>query len=102
MTTLTTEINIANAVNLSVSEDSLTVELEDGRTVSVPVAWYPRILHAKQTERNNFRMIGHGDGFHWPDLDEDISVQNMLAGKPSGESQNSFRNWLKQRGKVTH
>ena len=97
MTTLTTEINIACATNLTVSEDSLTVELEDGRTVSVPTAWYPRLSHATESERNNLRMIGQGDGFHWPDLDEDISVQNILTGKSSGESLTSFNAWLKQR-----
>jgi hypothetical protein len=75
----------------------LTVDLIDGRTISVPLAWYPRLLHGTPEERNNWRFIGDKEGIHWSDLDEDISVENLLFGKPSGESQHSFKRWLDQR-----
>jgi hypothetical protein len=73
------------------------VDLDDGRTVSVPVAWFPRLVYGSQEERNNWRLIGKGEGIHWPDLDEDISVENLLFGKRSGESQRSFQKWLNAR-----
>lgn len=76
---------------------ALTVELEDGRTVSVPLLWYPRLAHAAPKEREHWRFIGRGEGIHWPDLDEDISVANLLAGKRSGESQRSLKRWLEIR-----
>jgi len=78
----------------AVTEDTLTVDLADGRTISVPLAWYPRLQNGSRKERSNWRMIGKGEGIHWPDLDEDISVENLLAGKPSGESQASFKRWI--------
>lgn len=82
---------------MSVGKGTLTIELVDGRSISVPLAWYPRLLHATQSELRNWRVIGKGEGFHWPDLDEDISVENLLAGRPSGESQASFEKWLRAR-----
>ena len=97
MSTLAIEIQIPLAQNVSVTEESLLVDLMDGRTISLPLAWYPRLFHASQKERNNWRLIGKGEGIHWPDLDEDISVKNILAGQPSGESQRSFKKWLQQR-----
>lgn len=100
MTTLAVEIRLATARNVVVTDESLTVDLEDGRTISVPVAWYPRLLHATPAERNNWRLIGKGEGIHWPDLDEDISVENVMLGKPSGESQRSFKQWLTERHAV--
>jgi hypothetical protein len=87
----------AVAANVQVSDDTLTVELADGRVLSVPVAWYPRLSHGTATERNNWRLIGAGHGIHWPELDEDISVDGLLAGKASGESQTSFKKWLDHR-----
>ena len=87
----------AKAQNVSVTADTLAVDLSDGRTISVPLAWFPRLLHGMPEERNNWRFIGGGVGVHWPDLDEDISVENLLAGKPSGESQSSFKRWLEKR-----
>jgi hypothetical protein len=93
------KIDIPNAMNILVTEDTLTVDLSDGRTISVPVAWFPRLLHATPEERKNWRLIGNGSGIHWRDLDEDISVENLLAGKQSGESQTSFKKWLNQRTK---
>ena len=94
MTTSTTEIRVPEAIGVSVSDDALAVELSDGRTLTVPLVWYPRLAHGTPEERNRWRLIGRGEGIHWPDLDEDISVENLLAGKPSGESQRSLKRWL--------
>ena len=91
------ELKTAKAQDVTATEDTLTVDLEDGRTISVPLAWYPRLLHATPEERTDWRLIGKGKGIHWPNLDEDISVENLLAGKPSGESQRSFKRWLEGR-----
>jgi hypothetical protein len=85
------------AENITVSVDTLCVDLSDGRSISVPLAWYPRLLNATLAERKRWRLIGRGLGIHWEDLDEDISVEGLLAGRPSGESQASFRNWLAKR-----
>lgn len=97
MTTSTIEIQIPFALNVLVSEDTLHVDLNDGRTISVPIGWFPRLLEATPDERNNWRFIGRGYGIHWEDIDEDISVENLIYGKPSGESQKSFQRWLKSR-----
>src|SRR5580658_4930145 len=85
----------ATAVRLT--EDTLVVDLADGRTVSVPLTWYPRLLQGSPDERANHRFIGEGEGIHWPDLDEDVSVENILAGKVSGEGSKSFERWLESR-----
>jgi Protein of unknown function (DUF2442) len=82
---------------VEVNEFALSVELVDGCVVSAPLVWYPRLAHATVDERRNWRLIGRGEGIHWPDLDEDISVANLLAGKRSGESQRSFARWLELR-----
>ncbi len=87
----------ARAVAVRVAEDELTVDLEDGRTLVVPLAWYPRLLHGSKRERARWRFIGRGIGIHWPALDEDISVEGLLAGRHSGESQGSFKRWLESR-----
>ena len=97
MNTLTTDISLALVQKVSVTKEALTVELDDGRTVSVPLAWYPRLLHGTSKERSDWRLISKGEGIHWPQLDEDISAENILAGNPSGESQQSFKKWLEQR-----
>ena len=88
------ENEVPRAETVTVTEDTLTVDLSDGRTLSVPLAWFPRLLHASAEERKNWRLIGKGQGIHWVDIDEDIGVEGLLAGKPSGESQSSFRRWL--------
>ena len=88
---------VPEAVDVRVSEDTLSVELSDGRTISVPLGWYPRLEHAKADERTNWRLIGKGRGIHWEDIDEDISIEGLLAGRSSGESQASFRRWLEGR-----
>jgi len=90
---------MVSAQNVKVTDDALIVDLSDGRTVSVPLAWFPRLLHGRLEERNKWRLIGDGEGIHWPDLDEDISVENLILGKPSGESQKSFKRWLEARTK---
>lgn len=99
MTTLTTELRAVSAKNVQVTDDALIVDLHDGRTVSVPLAWFPRLLHGSSAERNKWRLIGDGEGIHWSDLDEDISVESLILGKPSGESQKSFKRWLEAREK---
>jgi hypothetical protein len=97
MTTSTIELHVPAATQVIVTEATLTVELDDGRTVSAPLAWYPRLVHGTVEERNHWRFIGRGEGIHWPDLDEDISVANLLAGRASGESQRSLKRWLEER-----
>lgn len=97
MNTLVLETDAVLAQSVAVTDDSLVVELSDGRTLTVPLAWYPRLQHGTPEERKNCRLIGHGDGMHWPDLDEDISVAGLVAGRPSGESQLSLEQWMKKR-----
>jgi len=97
MSTSPSELRAALAQQVTVTEDALVVDLVDGRTVSVPLSWYPRLTHGTPAERSNWRLIGRGEGIHWPDLDEDISVAGLLAGRPSGETQTSLRRWLGSR-----
>jgi hypothetical protein len=97
MNSLVIETRAAAVQHVTVTEDSLMVDLVDGRTVSVPLAWYPRLLHGQPEERANWRIIGQGEGIHWPELDEDISAENILLGQPSGESQRSLSSWLQAR-----
>ena len=97
MSTLKTEPREARARTVSVSEDTLAVELQDGRTVSVPIAWYPRLSHGSESERRDWRLIGDGLGIHWARLDEDISVEGLLLGYPSNESSKSIQRWLDAR-----
>ena len=80
-----------------VSDDALIVDLADGRTVSAPLAWYPRLLHGTPAERDDYQLIGDGLGIHWPQLDEDISVEGILAGRRSHESRESYEKWLASR-----
>lgn len=86
-----------SAVTIEVNDHTLTVELLDGRTIAVPLAWYPRLLHATPAERAEWRLIGSGGGIHWPAVDEDISIANLLAGQRSMESQKSLAKWLSHR-----
>lgn len=85
------------ARRVSVSAENLVVELTDGRVLSVPIAWYPRLQHGSLKERRAWQLIGGGEGIHWPDLDEDISVEGLVAGRPSGEGHASLARWLKSR-----
>jgi len=96
MNSLAIEIQEPSAQNVTISEDSLTVDLVDGRTIIVPLAWYPRLWHGTPEERNNFEIIGNGTLLHWRDLDEDLSVSGILAGRRSGESQQSLKKWLEK------
>jgi len=89
--------SLPRVVNVSVTDDTLSVDLEDGRTVSVPIGWYPRLAHGTPAERANVLIAGAGFGLHWPDLDEDIGVEGILLGKHSSESPQSFGKWLKAR-----
>ena len=90
-------LEIPRGEQVAITDDSLTVNLSDGRTISVPLAWYPRLLYGTPNERNNWRFIAGNKGIHWPDLDEDISIKNIILGQPSGESKNSFQQWLNER-----
>ena len=94
MSALTVEVEVPGATNLVVTEDTLTAQLTDGRTISVPLSWYPRLVHATQEERDNWELFGEGVFMHWPDLDEDLSTEALLAGWPSRENQRSFKQWL--------
>ena len=96
------KVREALAEDVTVTDDALVVDLVDGRTVSVPLAWYPRLLHGSSKDRATWRLVGRGEGIHWPDLDEDVSVADLLAGRGSGETAESLRRWLadhKQAGK---
>ena len=94
MPTSLTRIETAYARTVVVTDDVLAVELHDGRTISVPLSWYPRLVHATPGERDNWELLGGGIHIHWPDLDEDLSVEGLLAGRKSGESARSFARWL--------
>jgi hypothetical protein len=93
------EIHQARAQSVDVDEDGLTVDLMDGRTVIVPLVWFPRLWHGSKKERNNCEISGDGDYLHWPDLDEDLTVEGLLAGRRSGESPDSLKRWLAGRSK---
>lgn len=97
MNTSPTESVPVLALAVRVSMKALSVDLTDGRSIAVPLAWFPRLAHGTATERNNWRLIGRGKGIQWPDLDEDISVDNLLTGSRSGESTASFARWLESR-----
>lgn len=85
------------ATDVRVSDDTLTVDLDDGRTLAVPLTWYPRLGHATAKERANWRLIGGGEGIHWPDIEEDLSIHGLIEGRPSQEAQSSFSRWLESR-----
>ncbi len=98
MSSSVSEVRVAQAEKVRVTDEELIVDLVDGRTVTVPMQRYPRLANGTPAERRNWRLIGRGEGIHWPDLDEDIGVEDLLAGRPSGESQTSLQRWLKSRG----
>lgn len=97
MNSLAVEIQEARARSVTVSEDALTVDLVDGRTIIVPLVWYPRLWHGTAEERNHFELFGDGTYIHWPDLDEDLTVAGLLVGRRSGESPQSLKSWLEGR-----
>lgn len=90
-------IDQARAVRVSISDNELTVQFNDGRTISVPLSWYPRLEHATSGERQQWEFIGNGTGIHWPAIDEDISVEALLRGLPSRESSASLERWRTSR-----
>ncbi len=94
MTHSAIEFRVPRAVSVSVTPDMLEVALDDGRTIAAPLAWFPRLLHGTAEERAHARLIGQGEGLHWPALDEDVSVEALLAGRPSAESAASLKRWL--------
>jgi hypothetical protein len=99
MTTLEIEID-PSAQHVEVTHQHLTVDLADGRSVTVPLAWFPRLLHGSAVERANWRLLGEGYAIEWPDLDEHIGIEGLLAGRGSGESPESLSRWLKARQTV--
>ena len=86
-------------VDVTITDDTLSADLEDGRTISVPIGWYPRLAYATPQERASFQISGAGYGIHWPELDEDLGVEGLLLGKRSSESSASLKRWLDQREK---
>jgi Protein of unknown function (DUF2442) len=96
MTTLVLEIEPV-AANVVVTDESLRVDLSDGRSISIPLDWYPRLVHGSPEERQNWQLLGDGYAIEWPDLDEHIGIEGLLAGRRSGESEKSFRRWLTSR-----
>jgi hypothetical protein len=96
MTTLVLERDPI-AVSVEITDEQISVCLVDGRILSAPMEWYPRLAHATPAERANYQLLGHGSAIGWPDLDEHLSIESILAGRASGESQSSFRRWLASR-----
>jgi hypothetical protein len=94
MSTLAVEAQEPRVQEAQIGEETLILELVDGRTVTVPLAWYPRLWYGSQEERSRFEIIGDGSYIHWPELDEDLSVTGILAGRRSGESPESLKKWL--------
>lgn len=92
-------VSPAKAYNIVFTKKTLTVHLTDGRSATVPLEWYPRLLYATLAERSNWRLTGDGEGIYWSELDEDVSVENLVRGKPSSESFTSLKRWLANRAK---
>ena len=97
MTISAPDLAQTRAMSVVVSDDAVVIELNDGRSITAPIAWYPRLLHADKAERENVRLIGGGTGIHWPDVEEDISVDSVLKGTPSTENARSLKRWLQAR-----
>jgi hypothetical protein len=90
-------LSLPRIIRVTATDDTLSVDLEDGRTIAVPIGWYPRLAHGTSAERANVQISGAGYGMHWPDLDEDIGIEGLLVGKQSTESTTSFERWLQRR-----
>lgn len=97
MNSLVVEIQEPRAKSVNVSNDGLTVDLVDGRTITVPLAWFPRLWHGSSRERAHLEIFGDGAYIHWPDLDEDLTVAGLLAGQRSGESPQPLKKWVASR-----
>ncbi len=95
--TATRTVALARILKVNIADDTLAVDLEDGRSIAVPLGWYPRLTYGTDKERANFQIADAGYGIHWPDLDEDVGVEGMLLGKKSAESPDSFARWIAKR-----
>jgi len=93
------DAGFVEASNVRFTDSSMVVDLTDGRAVSVPLNWFPRLLGGSNSERASWRLIGGGAGIHWPALDEDISIEDLMAGRRSGESKSSLETWTNSRPK---
>ncbi len=96
---ISTDLAPMQAIGVGCNDDTLIVALSDERSISAPLAWFPRLLNASAEERGDWRLIGGGTGVHWPQIDEDISVENLIAGRPSAEKPESLARWLASRGR---
>jgi hypothetical protein len=97
MVSVTLTLALARISQVIITDETLSVDLEDGRTIAVPIGWYPRLAYGTPAERANFQIGGGGYGIHWPNLDEDLGVEGLLLGKKSVESLASFQKWLELR-----
>ncbi len=100
MITLTLEKE-PHAVDVAITDEYLVVHLDDGRQLMIPLAWYPRLLHGTEEERKRWRLLGDGYAIEWPDLDEHIEIEGLLAGRRSAESRRSLARWLASRQQKT-
>lgn len=101
MSSSTNKPGAATAVDVSISKDSLVVILNDGRSLSIPLHWFPRLVHGTDEERGDWALMGGGQGIHWARLDEDISVAGLISGIPSLESAESLSKWMEKRKRAT-
>ena len=92
-----TEVGGTRAQGVEIREDTIVLNLVDGRTMTVPIVWYPRLWYGTKEERAHFELLDEGRYIHWPDLDEDLSIDGMVAGRRSGETADSLRKWLAAR-----
>jgi len=99
MSSLAVEVQEPRGKSVKVSDEELTVDLVDGRTIVVPLAWFPRLWHGTPQERSHFEIFGDGAYIHWPDLDEDLTVPGLVAGQRSAESPQSLKKWLDARNR---
>ena len=84
-------------IGITFTDENMLIELADGRTHTLPLAWYPRLMHGTPEERQHWQLLGEGYAIEWPELDEHIGIEGLLAGGPSGESQRSLERWLAAR-----
>lgn len=90
-------LTLVRISQVSITDETLSVDLEDGRSIAVPIGWYPRLAYGTSAERADFQISGSGYGIHWPGLDEDLGVEGLILGKKSAESSASFQKWLEHR-----
>jgi hypothetical protein len=97
MSSAVATLALSRIIAVTVTDDTLSIDLEDGRSIAVPIGWYPRLAHGTPAERANLQISSAGYGIHWPDLDEDIGIEGVLLGKKSAESPSSLKRWLQRR-----